>query len=233
MIICRAQPPDVRPFRLSQRRLDVAGQRIQRRPLLCCIRSAVNRGGHGNRCGGSDLRLVAPTLSRGRGMQRRTEHRGRPDHWVRVCRLNDSWPFRPFRHAGRLLKNICVGSPASQMHPRGGFLGCAGSNVLDLIGRSEDSNLRPPVPQTGALTGLRYAPTENPLRRRSGACKAAGRARLRSPGETVARLKRARRGDQTPQHAEQATPAIAVRTIRSRWLADGVVRNVKASTSAP
>src|SRR3954453_5007802 len=48
-------------------------------------------------------------------------------------------------------------------------------NIRENWSEREDSNLRPPAPQAGALTGLRYAPTTaKPLRRPAIRRKGAG-----------------------------------------------------------
>src|SRR3954465_9587683 len=70
-----------------------------------------------------------------------------------------------------------------------------------------DSNSRPPVPQTGALTGLRYAPTRQRVRRGLRGCKSR-RADLRKSVVGMflrrhARFISARRRDQAPHHAKQ------------------------------
>src|SRR4029079_9939043 len=79
-----------------------------------------------------------------------------------------------------------------------------------------DSNSRPPVPQTGALTGLRYAPTRQRVRCGLPGCKWRAADLGQSAVETLrcaARLVSARRRDQAPHDAEQqerVTPVIDV-----------------------
>src|SRR3954454_185684 len=74
-----------------------------------------------------------------------------------------------------------------------------------------DLNSGPPVPQTGALTGLRYAPPRRQLRRPLRLRKA-GRCDAPTSSSAAARV-RARHRHQPPDHAEQQeimAPVIAV-----------------------
>src|SRR4029077_8318538 len=74
-----------------------------------------------------------------------------------------------------------------------------------------DLNSGPPVPQTGALTGLRYAPPRRQLRRPVGLRKA-GRCEARTNSRAAARIG-GRHRHQAPDHDEQQeimAPVIAV-----------------------
>ena len=86
-------------------------------------------------------------------------------------------------------------------------------SLISLVG-ARDLNSGPPVPQTGALTGLRYAPTwREPLRRAAERCKGAGGSRRSLRGVRRRRVIGPRGRHQAPDHAEQQevmAPVVAV-----------------------